>query len=495
MLNDEYIRYEYDAAGMLTRITRYEDVQVGSRTDKINKDSFGYSYDAESRLNGSSYSFKYALGTSSAVKNIYTSYDYNANGTLSSYSVTTDNNSSIANVTYSYDNYLRPTGKTVTATGFTNAVEYEYTVEGNVLTGEIEYYCSNVNNNNTEYNYTYDDRGYITSITKENSLLFAYEYDAQGQLTVEYNYYDEWCCYYYYDLDGNLTTISYTTLDGSEYLDAYAFTYTDDAVWGNRLTSAFGSSVTYDSYGRTTSYLGKSISYFYETDRFYRIASIDGISFTYYENDLRRTKTVSGVTHYYTYEGINLVKEEWNGNVMLFLYDADGSVIGMQYRNSSYASGVWDTYYYEKNLQGDIIAIYDTNGNKVVSYRYLNAWGQCIPTYYSSSSTARYNPFRYRGYYYDDDLDLYYLSTRYYDSQTCRFITMDDISYLGANGDLVSYNLFAYCSNNPVMYVDPTGHSIVAILIILAVGFVAGGVVGGIVSHNNGNEGWDLIKD
>ena len=59
-------------------------------------------------------------------------------------------------------------------------------------------------------------------------------------------------------------------------------------------------------------------------------------------------------------------------------------------------------------------------------------------------------------YYYDADLGLYYLNSRYYDSAICRFISPDSIEYLGANGDLTSFNLYAYCSNNPVMYIDPS---------------------------------------
>ena len=77
---------------------------------------------------------------------------------------------------------------------------------------------------------------------------------------------------------------------------------------------------------------------------------------------------------------------------------------------------------------------------------------------------------RYRGYYYDADLDLYYLATRYYDPEVRRFVTADDPSYLGANGDLVGYTLFAYCSNNPIMYVDPTGHCIDTVFDLLSLG-------------------------
>jgi len=149
----------------------------------------------------------------------------------------------------------------------------------------------------------------------------------------------------------------------------------------------------------------------------------------------------------------------------------------MQHRTTSDVAGDWDTYYYEKNLQGDVIAIYNASGTKLVSYTY-DAWGNFTRTDVASSvpNVVKNNPITYRGYYYDHDLDLYYLTTRYYDPETCRFVTADDPAYLGANGDLISYNLYAYCSNNPVMYVDPTGHAVVSISLIvgLVVSFIIG---------------------
>ena len=68
---------------------------------------------------------------------------------------------------------------------------------------------------------------------------------------------------------------------------------------------------------------------------------------------------------------------------------------------------------------------------------------------------AAKNPFTYRGYYYDYDLELYYLQTRYYDPVVGRFINAD--SYVSTGQGLIGNNMFAYCNNNPVMYVDPTG--------------------------------------
>ena len=73
-----------------------------------------------------------------------------------------------------------------------------------------------------------------------------------------------------------------------------------------------------------------------------------------------------------------------------------------------------------------------------------------------NNSVAKLNPFRYRGYYYDTETSLYYLNSRYYDPSIGRFINADDISYIQPT-EINGLNLFAYCGNNPVMYVDPDG--------------------------------------
>ena len=182
------------------------------------------------------------------------------------------------------------------------------------------------------------------------------------------------------------------------------------------------------------------------------------MSFTYNDEGIRTSKTINGSKHTYYLIGSQIFAELWGNKLVIYLYDASGAPIGMMYRTSSYAANAFDVFYFEKNLQGDIVAVYNSSGTKVATYTYNDAWGNHTVSYSNNggSTGAQYNPFRYRGYYYDTDLEMYYLQSRYYDSKTCRFINAD--GYVSTGQGLTGYNMFAYCGNNPVMGYDPTGH-------------------------------------
>ena len=105
-----------------------------------------------------------------------------------------------------------------------------------------------------------------------------------------------------------------------------------------------------------------------------------------------------------------------------------------------------------------ILSVYNESGQQVAYYSYSDAWGN--HTAYVTTTAiegAQYNPFRYRGYYYDTDLGMYYLQSRYYDAKICRFINAD--GYVSTGQGILGNNMFAYCGNNPVMRVDPTGEA------------------------------------
>ena len=163
--------------------------------------------------------------------------------------------------------------------------------------------------------------------------------------------------------------------------------------------------------------------------------------------------------------------------------------------------GATNLYYFQRNLLGDVIAIYDTNGTLKAKYLY-DAWGNCtISSETTSYDVANANPIRYRGYYYDDDTGLYYCNARYYSPKWRRFISPDDTAYLDPE-TVNGLNLYCYCNNDPVNYCDPSGHfAITSLLIAMGVGFGIGFAVGGAfeigkqVYSNGWNPGnWDWTQ-
>ena len=93
----------------------------------------------------------------------------------------------------------------------------------------------------------------------------------------------------------------------------------------------------------------------------------------------------------------------------------------------SVGGGTPTTYYFQRNLLGDVVAIYDTTGTKVVEYAY-DAYGNCTIKQGAGNTISKINPIRYRGYYYDRETNLYYLNSRYYNPEWRRFISPANVS-------------------------------------------------------------------
>jgi len=226
------------------------------------------------------------------------------------------------------------------------------------------------------------------------------------------------------------------------------------------LTKYRGGNITYDEIGNPLSYYDGRRFYFEWEGRQLKQLTLSSVvtTFEYNSEGLRTNKTTGGVSHDYIWSGDRLLAEVTDDYILKFFYDASGNVLGFEYLTpATDASGNTDytgtTYYYEKNIFGDVVAIYDENGTKVGAYGF-NSFGQNnVVTNLTDDNIASLNPIRYRSYYYDTDIYLYYLQSRYYDPVTCRFINADG----QLNGGLLGNNLFAYCENNPVMYADPDG--------------------------------------
>ena len=147
-----------------------------------------------------------------------------------------------------------------------------------------------------------------------------------------------------------------------------------------------------------------------------------------------------------------LLRETITGNgaakILDFRYDQSGAPYSLTYTVGSTST----VYYYITNLQGDVMFLVDGKGNEVAAYTY-DPYGKVLA---SSGTMAEINPLRYRGYYQDSETGFYYLQSRYYDPAICRFINAD--SYASTGQGLIGYNMFAYCTNNPMIFSDPSGH-------------------------------------
>ena len=181
-----------------------------------------------------------------------------------------------------------------------------------------------------------------------------------------------------------------------------------------------------------------------------QLASFGNISYAYNEDGIRTSKTSNGVTTKFYLDGTNIIEQTDGTTTLYFFYDSVGEIVGFKYNDSNYL--------YVKNSMGDIVGIADAAGNLIASYTY-DAWGKVTSVTGSNTAIGELNPFRYRSYYYDSDIQLYYLQSRYYDPEIGRFINSDDVHYLGITETDVSYNAFAYCENNPINNFDESGNA------------------------------------
>ena len=236
-------------------------------------------------------------------------------------------------------------------------------------------------------------------------------------------------------------------------------TYSYDSTWKDLLLSVDGEPIVYDAQGNPTKYLGHDLTW--EKGR--QLKSFDNIQYTYNANGIRTSKTIGGVKHEYMLDGTKILRETWGDNTLIPLYDNEDSVCGIIYNKFP--------YYFLKNLQGDVIAITNSKGDVVAQYTY-DAWGECTIVSDTTGIIARINPYRYRGYYFDQEIGLYYLQSRYSDPSIGRFINFDNTDMISPSRCVLDSNLFAYCTNNPISNSDYSGEISPAI---------AGALVNGII--------------
>ena len=369
-------------------------------------------------------------------------YDDENRPTLLTYSVGA---TTIGQSTTTIDKLNRTTFSAVKLGSKTFTSEYHFAA-GGYGTGSVTNLVASITQPGCNCGYGYDDNGNIASATL-NGKWTGYTYDALGQLVQVNDHSDTrsgasgttWK--YTYDLGGNiLKKERFAYADTTNPLETVTYTY-GDANWRDKLTAVNGNAIRYDAIGNPLS--DGTWTYTWQNGRQLQKMQKSGVTaeFVYNADGLRVQKTVNGVATKYTLHGKNIVHMTSGADELHFFYDAQNRPAVVVYNGTAYA--------YVKSLQGDIVAILDENGNTVVSYGY-DAWGAPLwCTGELAETLGKVQPFRYRGYVYDEETGLYYLRSRFYNSSLCRFIDMDCLIHSG--------NTFAYCCNSPASMHDVCG--------------------------------------
>ena len=493
-------RYEYDynAKGQVARV----------RDNLLNRTTQS-EYDLANR--------PVRVKTAEAGQHVYTgqvAYD-NVYGNLSEFTEKVGENRQEFGTKFGYDDENRPTSLTYSASGkeigqstttidklnrttfsavklgsktFTS--EYHFAA-GGYGTGSVTNLVASITQPGCNCGYGYDDNGNIASATL-NGKWTGYTYDALGQLVQVNDHSDTrsgengttWK--YTYDLGGNiLKKERFAYADTTNPLETVTYTY-GDANWRDKLTAVNGNAIAYDAIGNPLH--DGTWTYTWQNGRQLQKMQKSGVTaeFVYNADGLRVQKTVNGVVMKYTLHGKNIVHMTSGTDELHFFYDAQNRPAVVVYNGVPYA--------YVKSLQGDVIAILDAAGNVVVSYAY-DAWGAPIGKSGALAETlGTVQPFRYRGYVFDEETGLYYLRSRYYNPGWGRFVNAD--AEIAVEAKLWDAKLFLYCANNPVRYTDDGGNSFWDVLAdcgkALLVAAVVVAVVAVVIAATGGGGGFAL---
>lgn len=386
-------------------------------------------------------SFKEKVNNSASYE---TAYTYNIENQPTQLRFGADNRK----LTYTYD----PIGRLYrrVAVGAANyTTQYAYfglDPEDTILTTPL---VTSITQNGQNFSYIYDNVGNITSVTR-NGLTTTYEYDSLGQLTRVNDPHAGKSTMYLYDCGGNMTgylSAPYTLAPTLEGVNETVFYTYGDSNWKDKVTAIGGKAITYDAIGNPLTYDGWTFTWKAGRMLASMVKTGTNAQFTYDHNGLRIKKVVNGVTTNYTLNGKNIVHMKQGSNDLHFFYDAQGKPGMVTYNDVD--------YFYVYNLQGDVVALIDANGTQVVEYGY-DAWGYPISKTGTMAATlGTVNPFRYRGYVYDEETGLYYLRSRYYNPEWKRFVNADTLVGRGTN--VLGHNLYVYCDNLPITRVDKNG--------------------------------------
>lgn len=373
-------------------------------------------------------------------------------------------------VTYTYDEANTLVKSTMNING-TNSGEFSYEYDhlgrmkksfiNSQIVNSIEYYSNGYKSTSLikhevlfgkEYDYIYNKYSNLEEVYCEGILVKNYKYDKFERLIKEVDYKNGVEKKYEYDLEGNILNVIEKSIDNGKIIHTDKYVYSDEQ---DDLLVAFNDvAIEYDQMGNPIKIGDSLLTWEYGKKLASYNLGNNEIKYKYDYDGNRIEKNINGTKTKYYYDGNKLFAEDRNGNVLTYLYDGNSGLLGFTYLNY--------VYYYEKNKSDDIVGILDNNLNKIVTYEY-DSWGKLISIKDKDNNevTSKYhigsiNPFRYRCYYYDSDIEMYYLKNRMYNPVWRRFINADGI--INAEQSIDGYNFYSYVSNDPINNFDVDGN-------------------------------------
>ena len=463
------ISYSYDSMDRLTGVTAKKDgTSYPLYTQAYNRQGLIYRY-VDKQASGRSCTYGYDL-TGRLCEAVFDdgtaySYTYDANDCLVKEHHTIPGGS--RDVIRAYDKDSRETSVTcgsakvekafdelgrlssIKRNGGKHVTEFTY---GAAPDGGATGRVTSIKNGSETITYGYDARGYVTSETKGGKTR-RYHYDAKGQLIREDDPVQGKTFLYSYDTGGAMAEIRAYALTDAKDLTGLHYekkTFGRGGAWTDQMLTVDGQVYTYDAVGNLLAD-GKR-TYTWQMGSQLAKVTGDGLeaAYTYDASGIRTSKTVNGVKTEYLTAGSRILAEKKNGTWQQYLYDGDGQLTAMTYKGKDY-------YFIRDNLRV-ITGLVDSEGKAVVNYRY-NSWGKLLSiTGSMAESLGKDNPYRYKGYYYDEETGMYYLKNRYYDPEICRFISADDVTVMiDSPMSLGDKNLYAYSDNDPINKKDEDG--------------------------------------
>lgn len=280
--------------------------------------------------------------------------------------------------------------------------------------------------------YLYDNVGNLIQIGGTMHSNRSYEYDGRGFMTKED------ATQYAYDANGNITQMGDTKL----YYDS---------VIKDRLVKVGNTSITYDVNNPLMPSKYGDVTYTFEGRRLVGYSnSTEQFTYKYNEQGLRiEKKSAGGKRTQFFYNENRLITEIAPTHRLDFLYDENGVLYGFVKDNK-------DRYYYVRDYLQNILGIIDSTGQFVVKYN-QTAYGK-VTVIQDTCGISDMNPFRYKGYYYDQESGMYYCESRYYVPEWGRWLNGDTPNKLEILTP-ACMNLFGYCGNNPILRFDESGDS------------------------------------